>query len=346
MNISDFDFNSEKTFIIGELSANHNGSLDVALKTIRALKDIGADAVKIQTYTPDTITLDCNNSYFRITQGTIWDGTTLHQLYQTAFTPWEWHSQIFEVAKEQGLICFSSPFDKTAVDFLEELDVPAYKIASFEITDTNLIEYAASKGKPMIISTGIATIGEIQEAVNICKRVGNEQIILLKCTSVYPSPKESINLRTIPNLKETFNVISGLSDHTLGISIPIAAVALGARVIEKHVILDKSIGGPDSSFSLEISEFKQMVDSIREVEKAMGTVSYDLDLKSLKSREHVRSLFFAQDMERGEVINEENVRSVRPGFGLEPKYFNDILGKKIVKAVKKGTPVAWKLVEL
>lgn len=346
MKIADFSFNDNRTFIIGELSANHNGSLEVALETVRALKKIGADAIKIQTYTPDTITLDCDNEYFQITQGTIWDGITLYQLYQTAYTPWGWHEQIFKVAKEEGLICFSSPFDKTAIDFLEKFDVPAYKIASFEITDTNLIEYAALKGKPMIISTGIATIGEIQEAVNTCRKVGNNQIILLKCTSAYPAPPESINLKTMPNLKETFGIVPGLSDHSMERAIPIAAVALGARVIEKHVILDKSISSPDSAFSLDINEFKEMIESIRVVEKAMGKVTYELDLKSLKSREHARSLFFAKDVEKGEFITELNVRSVRPGFGLEPKYFNSIFGKKIMRAVKKGTPVSWGLIEL
>lgn len=341
MKIDRFEIEKDKTFIIAELSANHNGSLEIALDTIRAVKKAGADAIKIQTYRADTITLDCDNEYFQITQGTIWDGTTLYRLYEQAYTPWEWHEEIFRVAREEDLICFSSPFDFTAVDLLEELNVPAYKIASFEITDINLIEYAAQKGKPMIISTGIATMGEIQEAVDTCRKVGNEDIILLKCTSAYPAPLESINLRTIPNLAETFGVISGLSDHTMGISVPIAAVALGAKVIEKHVILDRSMGGPDSAFSLNIEEFGAMVRAIRETEKALGKVHYELDEKSQKSREHSRSLFFVEDVKQGELITEKNIKSIRPGYGLAPKYYHEILGKTVNRDISRGMPVSW-----
>lgn len=341
INVGDFEIGGNQTFIIGELSANHNGSLEVALETIRELKKAGADAVKIQTYRADTITLDCDNEYFQIKQGTLWDGTTLYKLYESAYTPWEWHEAIFNTAAEEGLICFSSPFDFTAVDLLETLDAPIYKIASFEITDTNLIEYAARKGKPMIISTGIATIGEIQDAVDACKRAGNDQIILLKCTSAYPAPYEMINLKTIPNIAETFQVVSGLSDHTLGTVIPIAAVALGAKVIEKHVILDRSIGGPDSSFSLTMAEFKEMVDAIRITEKALGCITYELDAKNLKSREFSRSLFFVEDILEGEMLTIKNVRSIRPGFGLSPKYLSEIIGKKASRNIKKGEPVSW-----
>ena len=263
-----------KCFIIAEISANHKGILEVAKRMIREAKIAGADAVKLQTYTPDTMTIDCNNKYFKINQETIWDGKTFYDLYQEAYTPWEWHKELMDVAKEEGIICFSSPFDKTAVDFLEELNTPAYKIASFEITDIHLIEYAASKKKPIIISTGIAKIDEIEVAVEACKRVGNNDVILLKCTSSYPAPLEEINLKTIPNMSETFNVISGLSDHTLGIEVPIAAVSLGAKVIEKHFILDRNMGGPDAAFSLNVNEFAQMVKSIRNVEKSLGKVNY------------------------------------------------------------------------
>ncbi len=331
-------------FIISELSANHKQDIELAKDTIYAMKESGADAVKLQTYTPDTITIDCNNEYFQIKQGTLWDGKTLYELYKEAYTPWEWHYELKELAEKLGLVFFSTPFDKTAVDFLEELNVPAYKIASFEITDIPLIEYAASKQKPMIISTGIATICDIEEAVEACKRVGNEQIILLKCTSSYPAPLEDVNLRTIPNMAETFNCIVGLSDHTLGISVPIAAVALGAKVIEKHFILSKDIDSPDKEFSLTPDEFKQMVKSIREVEKALGRVEYTLTEKMKKGREFSRSLFVVKDMKAGEIFTEENVRSIRPGYGLHPKHLKEILGKKAKSDIKRGTPLNWLLI--
>lgn len=337
-------FNSGKTFIIGELSANHNGSLDVALKTIKELKAAGADAVKIQTYTPDTITIDCDNEYFQIRQGTIWDGSTLYKLYQEAYTPWEWHKTIFEYGREIGIMIFSSPFDKTAVDLLDELETPAYKVASFEIIDIPLLRHIARKGKPIIISTGIATIGEIQEAIEVCRSEGNNDITLLKCTSSYPAPYEEMNLRTIPNMISTFGLKVGLSDHSLGSTVALGAVALGASVIEKHVILDRSIGGPDSSFSMEIQEFKTMVTEIRKLEKALGSVRYDLNDKSLKSRTFARSLFFTEDIKEGEIITENNMRSIRPGYGLHTRYYDSILGKKAVKNIKKGTPVEWGLI--
>ena len=332
-------------FIIGEISANHNGNIENAVKLIKAAKEAGVDAIKLQTYTADTITIDSNNEYFQIKQGTLWDGRTLHNLYQEAYMPWDWQPKLKRIAEEEGLICFSSPFDKTAVDFLEDMDVPAYKVASFEITDIPLIEYMASKGKPMIIATGIATISDIELAINACKRVGNDQIILLKCTSAYPAPMEDVNLRTIANIKETFNVIPGLSDHTLGIEVAIASVAFGAKVIEKHITLSREDGGPDAAFSLEPHELKNMVQSIRNIEKAIGKVTYELTEKQQKSREFSRSLFIVKDIKAGEVFTEENVRSIRPGFGLHPKYIDDILGKVASEDLCKGSPLQWKYVK-
>jgi len=328
-------------FIIAELSANHNQKLEVALDTVRAAKDTGADAIKLQHYTPDTITLDSDKSYFQITQGTIWDGTTLYKLYQSAYMPWEWTDKIMNLADKLGLVCFSSPFDFSAVDFLEKLNVPAYKIASFEITDIPLIEYVASKGKPVIISNGIAELEDLQLAIDTCRKAGNNDIVILKCTSGYPAPLEEVNLVTIPDIAKRFNVIAGLSDHTLGISVSVASVALGAKIIEKHFILDKALGGPDASFSLEPKEFTAMVTAVREVEKAMGTVNYELTPKSKKSREHSRSLFVALDMKAGEVFTEKNLRSVRPAYGLPPKYYKEILGKKASKDLEKGTPMSF-----
>lgn len=341
MILGNFDTNSEKTFIIAELSANHNQNYDIAVKTIKAAKEAGANAIKLQTYTADTITINCNKEYFQIKSGTLWDGRTLYDLYMEAYTPWEWQPKLKKISEEEGLICFSSPFDKTAVDFLEEMNVPAYKVASFEITDISLIEYIASKGKPVIISTGIATLSDIEEAVNACRRQGNNDIALLKCTSSYPAPIEEANLLTIPHLKDTFNVIPGISDHTLGSSVAVASVALGAKIVEKHFILDRKIGGPDSDFSMEPKEFKEMVDVIRDVEKALGKVNYELTPKVEKSRVFARSLFIVKDVKAGEEITEENVRSIRPGYGLHPKYYNKILGKKFRKDLEKGTPLEW-----
>ena len=335
----------EATFIIAELSANHTHNLDVAISTMKAIKESGADAIKLQTYTPDTITIDSDNEYFQIDQGTLWDGKTLYHLYQEAYTPWEWQPKLKEIADELGLVLFSSPFDRTAVDFLEEMNVPAYKVASFEITDIPLIEYIASKGKPVIISTGIATLADIEEAVNACKKMGNKQIALLKCTSAYPAPLEESNLRTIPNLADTFNTVVGLSDHTLGISAPIASVALGAKIIEKHFILDRKMDGPDAAFSMEPDEFRSMVEAVRDVEKALGTVNYDVTEKTKKSREFSRSLFAVEDIKAGESFTEENVRSIRPGFGLHPRYYGQIIGKKTRTDIKRGTPLDWDLIE-
>ncbi len=330
-----------KSFIIAELSANHNHDFEVAAKTVRAAKEAGADAIKLQTYTADTITLDSDKPHFRLNQGTIWDGTTFYKLYQQAYTPWEWQPKLKQMAEDIGLVCFSSPFDPTAVDFLEQMDVPAYKIASFEIHDLPLIAYTAAKGKPMIISTGIAEAGDIQAVIRTCKAAGNEQIILLKCTSSYPAPVEEANLRTIPNMAETFDTLVGLSDHTLEVAVPIAAVALGARVIEKHFILDREIGGPDASFSLTPDQFAAMVQGVRAAEQALGEVTYELSQKSKRSREYGRSLFITQDVKAGERLSPENVRSIRPGYGLHPKYLPDILDKVVRHDLEKGTPLKW-----
>lgn len=332
-------------FVIAEISANHNGSFESAVKLIKEAAKAGVDAVKLQTYTADTITIDCDNEYFQIKQGTLWDGRTLYNLYKEAYTPWEWQPKLKKVAEEEGLICFSSPFDKTSVDFLEDMNVPAYKVASFEITDIPLIEYMASKGKPMILATGIATLSDIEEAVNACRRMKNNQIAILKCTSAYPAPLEDMNLRTIPNLSETFNVVPGLSDHTLGITVPLAAVSLGAKIVEKHFTLCRADGGPDAAFSLEPNELRDMVKSIREVESALGQVSYELTDKMKNSREFSRSLFVVNDISRGEAFTEENLRSIRPGFGMKPKYYIDILGETAKLDIKKGTPMEWKLIK-
>ncbi|MGY6523503.1 MAG: pseudaminic acid synthase [Mongoliitalea sp.] len=322
-------------FIIAELSANHNGSLETAIETIRAAKRAGADAIKFQTYTADTITIDSKKEDFVI-KGTIWEGKNLYQLYQEAYTPWEWHKVLFKTAKEEGLICFSSPFDKTAVDFLENLDVPAYKIASFEITDIPLIEYVASKGKPVIISTGIATEEDIELALDACYRMGNKEVALLKCTSSYPAPIEEANMIMVKDMAERYGVITGLSDHTMGSTVPVVATCFGAKIIEKHFILDRSIGGPDASFSMNEQEFAAMVKAVREAEKAIGLVDYNLTEKQQKGRDFSRSLYVVKDIEAGEVITEENVRSIRPGFGMHPKELKNWLGKEARKNFEKG----------
>ncbi len=334
-----------KIFIIAELSANHGHDINIAKETIKAAKDSGADAIKIQTYTADTLTIDCDNAYFKLNSGTIWDGKTLYDLYSEAYMPWEWQKELMEYANDIGLIFFSTPFDKTAVDFLEGLNVPIYKIASFEIMDIPLIEYVASKGKPMIMSTGIASLSNIEAAVEACRKVGNHQIVLLKCTSSYPARIEDANLRTIPNMKETFCVEVGLSDHTLGITVPVASVALGARVIEKHFILDKSIGGPDASFSLEPDEFKQMVSAVRDTEKALGNVDYSMSDSKKNNRLLGRSLFVVQDIKAGEAFTTENIRSIRPGNGMDPAQYHNVLKRKSRTDLKRGTPLQWEHVE-
>ncbi|MFP3892094.1 pseudaminic acid synthase [Exiguobacterium indicum] len=332
---------SNGVFIIAELSANHGNDIQIAKKTMMAAKEAGADAIKLQTYTPDTITIDCSNQYFQLNQGTIWDGRTLYDLYKEAYTPWEWHKELMDYAKEIGIICFSSPFDSSAVDFLESLNVPAYKIASFEITDVPLIEYIASKQKPVIISTGIATMQEIDEAIAACKRAGNEEIILLKCTSSYPAKIEEANLKTMQNMKATFDVEVGLSDHTLGIIAPVVATTLGAKVIEKHFILDKAIGGPDASFSLDPQEFKAMVDAVRDAEASLGKIDYQLNEKKVKNRNFSRSLFVVKDIKAGETFTKEHVKSIRPGHGLPPKYMISIMGKTARYDIERGTPLQW-----
>lgn len=324
-----------KVFIIAELSANHNQDLQTALDTIDAIAESGADAVKLQTYTASTITLDSDKPDF-IIDGTIWEGRKLHDLYKEAYTPWEWHEQLFRHAESKGLTCFSSPFDITAVDFLEKLNAPLYKIASFEITDIPLITYAASKGKPMIISTGIATYEDIQLAVNACRKAGNNDITLLKCTSAYPAPFSEANLSLIPKLKTDFGVEAGLSDHTPGSTLPVLSVAFGAKVIEKHVILDRNMGGPDSSFSMNKEEFAEMVKAVRDAEQALGNGSYDLSPKQQEGKQFARSLYVSRNIVKGEHFSAENIRSVRPGYGLHPKYYEEILGRTATRDLESG----------
>jgi pseudaminic acid synthase len=332
---NELDINSP-VYIIAELSANHNGDLEIALETVRAAKRAGADCIKLQTYTADTMTIDCDKEDF-IIKGTIWEGQNLYKLYQKAFTPWEWHKEIMDLAFELGLDCFSSPFDKTAVDFLETLNVTAYKIASFEITDIPLIEYVAKKGKPMIISTGIAGLEDIDLAVETCHKAGNFDLALLKCTSSYPAPIEEANMMMIPDLAKRYNCISGLSDHTLGSIVPIVATSLGAKIIEKHFILDKFIGGPDASFSLDETEFTEMVNQVRLAEKALGKVDYNLTEKQVKGRDFSRSLYVVEDIKKGEQFTLKNVRSIRPGFGLHPKYYDLVLKSVSAKNIERGT---------
>jgi pseudaminic acid synthase len=337
MVIGNFEINeTSPIFIIAELSANHNGSLDNALATIKAAKRAGADCIKLQTYTADTITIDSTKEDFVLKQGTIWDGKNLYNLYQEAYTPWEWHEQLFKAAADEGLVCFSSPFDPTAVELLEQLNAPAYKIASFEITDIPLIKLVASKGKPVIISTGIATIEDIELAVKTCREVGNHDIALLKCTSSYPAPVEEANMMMVKDLSDRFGVISGLSDHTIGNIVPVVATCFGAKIIEKHFIIDRSIGGPDASFSMNEDEFREMVKAVREAEKAIGSVDYTLTEKQSSGREFSRSLYVVEDVTAGQILTNENVRSIRPGFGMHPKFLAAVIGKKFRSNVTKG----------
>ena len=331
----------EPVYIVAELSANHNQDFEQAVALIHAAKEAGADAVKLQTYTPDTLTIPSDKEYFRITGGTLWDGRTLYDLYGEAYMPWEWQPKLKEIADEIGIDLFSTAFDPTAVDFLEEMGVPVHKVASFEIVDIPLIEKMARTGKPLIISTGMATLGEIEEAVQAARRAGATQIVLLKCTSAYPAPPEEMNLRTIPHLAEAFGVPVGLSDHTLGIAVPVAAVALGACIVEKHFTLSRDIPGPDSAFSLEPHELKAMVEAIRTVEKALGEVHYGVSEREAQSRVFRRSLFVVRDVKAGEVYTEENVRSIRPGYGLHTRYLNEVLGRRAVHDIESGTPLDW-----
>jgi pseudaminic acid synthase len=329
-------------YIVAEMSANHGQDFEKAVKIIEAAKAAGADAIKLQTYTPDTITIDVRNEYFMV-RGTIWEGRNLYDLYGEAYTPWEWQPRLKQAANSLGLDLFSAPFDDSAVDFLEAMNVPAYKVASFETVDLPLLRKIASTGKPIILSTGMAALAEIDEAVSTLRGSGAEQIALLKCTSAYPALPESMNLRTIPHMAEAFGLPVGLSDHTLGIAVPVAAVALGACIIEKHFILARSDGGPDSAFSLEPGEFKQMVEEVRTAEKAIGAVNYGLDPKEASSRVFRRSLFVVQDMQPGDVFTAENVRSIRPGHGLHTRYLQNVLGRKAAHYIARGTPLSWDL---
>ena len=328
-------------FIVAEMSANHNRDFDQAVRILHAAKECGADAVKLQTYTPETITIRSDKEHFRIAGGTLWDGRTLHDLYSEAYTPWEWQPRLKEIADRIGLALFSTAFDPTAVDFLEEMGVPCHKVASLEIVDLPLIEKMAGTGKPLIISTGMATLGEIEEAVRAARGAGAKEIALLKCTSAYPAPPEEMNLRTIPHLAEAFGVPVGLSDHTLGIAVPVAAVALGACIVEKHFTLSRDIPGPDSAFSLEPQEFKAMVEAVRTAEKALGEVRYQVTEHEAASLVFRRSLFVVEDVRAGELFNEENVRSIRPGYGLPPKFLKLVLGRRAAMDIERGTPLGW-----
>lgn len=332
---------NDKCMIIAELSANHDGSIEVAKETIRAAKRAGADAIKLQTYKPETMTLDCDSEDFKVKGGTIWDGKFLFELYQEASLPWEWHRELFETAKEEGLICFSTPFDFTAVDFLEKLDCPIYKIASFEIEDIPLIEYIASKNKPIIMSTGIAEYQDIKLAIDTCRKAGNNDITVLKCTSSYPAPIEEANLKMIQVFANDFNVKVGLSDHTSGNLAPILSIAMGAKVIEKHFKLNDDIGGPDASFSINEEELTLLVKDIRNAELALGKESYELTDKQLSGKRFGRSLYVSSDIKIGEKLSVENVKSVRPSFGMHPKHYYDVIGKVVTKDLIKGTRLSF-----
>ncbi len=332
-------------YIIAEISANHHQNFDQAVELIKASKEAGVDAVKLQTYTAETITLDSNKKHFQIKGKTLWDGQRLYDLYKDAYTPWEWQPRLKVIAEQIGLDLFSSAFDSTAVDFLEGMNIPAHKISSFEIVDLPLIEKMAKTKKPLIISTGMATLEEISEAVSTARSAGADQIALLKCTSAYPAPPDSMRLRTIPHLSETFQIPIGLSDHTLGVIVPVAAVAMGACIIEKHITLSTNISGPDSAFSLEPDEFKQMVESVRITEQALGKVHYGRSEQEEKNHLFRRSLFIVKDVKLGETLTEENIRSIRPGHGLSPKHFKEIIGRKATQDIPAGTPLDWSLVQ-
>jgi N-acetylneuraminate synthase len=332
------------TYIIAELSANHGQDFDQAVRLVHAAKEAGADAIKLQTYTADTLTIRSDRPEFRVGGGTLWDGRTLYDLYGEAYTPWDWQPRLKVLADQIGIDLFSTPFDPSAVAFLQRMNVPAYKVASFELVDLPLIEQIARTGKPMILSTGMATLAEITDAVEAARSAGAPAIALLKCTSAYPAPPEEISLRTIAHLSEAFDVPVGLSDHTLGIAVPVAAVALGASIIEKHFTLSRAVPGPDSAFSLEPDEFKAMVEAIRTAEKALGGIHYGLGNKEAASRVFRRSLFVVKDMRAGERFTTDNVRSIRPGHGLPPKYLAEILGRTAASDVSKGTPLSWNLV--
>lgn len=330
-------------YIIAEMSANHAGDISRAKEIIHAAKEAGADCIKIQTYTPDTLTIDCDNSYFHISDGT-WNGENLYQLYQKAYTPWEWQKELFEEAKKAEIDFFSTPFDNTSVDFLEEIGIGFYKIASFELVDIPLIEYVASKGKPMILSTGMATLAEIDEAVEAVKKRGNRNFALLRCASAYPAITDEMNLRTMQNMGDTFGVPYGLSDHSMGSVGAVTAVALGASIIEKHFCLDRAIENPDSTFSMNPMEFKQMVHDIRQAEKAIGSVKYEPSEQEKSSQIFRRSIFCVKNIKRGEKLTSENVRIIRPGYGISPKYYNDILGQTALIDIERGTPLKMEMI--
>lgn len=334
----------EPVYIIAEMSANHNQDFDRAVKIVETAKDVGADAIKLQTYKPDTMTIDCEKEHFRIGEGTIWEGRNLYDLYGEAYTPWDWQPRLKDIAKELGLDLFSTPFDETAVDFLEEMGVPVYKVASFENVDLPLLRRIALTGKPIIMSTGMSSLAEIDEAIRTIREAGGDQLALLKCTSAYPAPPEEMNLRTIPHLAEAFGLPTGLSDHTLGCPMPVAAVAVGACIVEKHFTLSRDEPGADSAFSMEPHEFKAMVEGVRTVEKALGTVQYGVGEREASSRVFRRSLFVVIDTETGERFTSENVRSIRPGYGLHTRHLDDILGRQATQDIERGTPLTWDLV--
>lgn len=329
------------TYIIAELSANHNQDYEQAARLVHVAAESGADAIKLQTYTADTLTIDCHNQYFQIGEGTIWAGRRLYELYEEAFTPWEWQPRLKALAESLGLHCFSSPFDATAVDFLEQMNVPAHKVASFEIVDIPLLKKIGSTGKPVIMSTGMASLAEISEGVDVLRSAGAPEVALLKCISAYPAPAEAMNLRTIPHLAQAFGVPAGLSDHTLGITVPVASVALGATIIEKHFTLSRSTPGPDSQFSLEPDEFRAMVEAVRTAERAVGDVYYGVSASEQKSRSFRRSLFVVQDVRKGDPFTAENVRSIRPGDGLHPRFLEEVLGRSATADIARGTPLQW-----
>ena len=328
-------------FIVAEMSGNHNGSLKLAIDTIKAAKKAGADAIKLQTYTADTLTLDCDSPDFMANPKGLWAGQRLYDIYKVAYTPWEWHKELFHVAKEEGLVCFSSPFDNTAVDLLEDLDCPMYKIASPEIVDIGLIEYAAKTGKPIILSTGIATEEDMQLAIDTCRNAGCNDITLLKCTTAYPTPLDVCNLSMIPSFAERFNVKAGLSDHTMGWIAPVVAAALGATMIEKHFIIDRNLGGVDSAQA----EFSEMVKYVRDAESCIGKVSYEPTESMIIGRRAARSLYVAEDVTAGNIVTEKNVRSVRPGFGLHPKFLSEVIGREFAKDIKKGERFSIKMLK-
>jgi pseudaminic acid synthase len=330
-------------YIVAEMSANHNHNFDQAIRIIEAAKEAGADAIKLQTYSPDTMTIDVHNKFFQI-KGTVWEGKNLYDLYGEAYTPWEWQPKLKKIAEKLKIDLFSSPFDQTAVDYLVKLDMPAYKIASFELVDLPLIRHIAETGKPVIMSTGLASLAEIDEAVKIFREAGGNQIALLKCTSAYPAPLEEMNLRTIPHLAEVFDVPVGISDHTIGIEAAIAAVALGACIVEKHFTLSRHFYGPDSSFSIEPEELKALVKAIRRTEKALGSICFGTTEQERSSLVFRRSLFVVKDIEANEEFTEENVRSIRPGFGLHTRHLKEVIGCKAKTYIPKGSPLDWNMI--